>query len=116
MMKTPDAPFVTREKMRSGRSSRTLPIVPSERISVMIALQLPMPSWSRVIRNNAHSSRRASDFSKGSLGYRIVRLNRSIHTGDIFGFPSHLLMSMSSLLLVVMVVTGIVIWRKKLAS
>ncbi len=55
------------------------------------------------------------DFMTDSLGYRWVRFNRSIHTGDIWGLPGHILVSLSSLLLVVMVVTGIVIWWKKLA-
>jgi uncharacterized iron-regulated membrane protein len=50
-----------------------------------------------------------------SPGYRVIRFNRSIHTGDIWGMPSHIVVSLSSLLLVVMVVTGIVIWWKKLA-
>jgi uncharacterized iron-regulated membrane protein len=48
-------------------------------------------------------------------GYRLIRFNRSIHTGDVFGFPSRILVSLSSLLLVVMVITGMVIWWKKLA-
>ena len=55
------------------------------------------------------------DFMTDSLGYRWIRFNRSIHTGDIWGLPGHILVSLSSLLLVVMVVTGIVIWWKKLA-
>ena len=36
-------------------------------------------------------------------------------TGDVLGTPTHILMSLSSLLLVVMAVTGVVIWWKKLA-
>jgi uncharacterized iron-regulated membrane protein len=55
------------------------------------------------------------NFLTDSQGYRVIRFNRSIHTGDIFGLPSHILVSVSSLLLVVMVVTGLVIWWKKLA-
>ena len=51
-----------------------------------------------------------------SLGYWAIRLNRSIHTGDVWGLPGRLLTSLSSLLLVVMVVTGFVIWWKKLAT
>jgi uncharacterized iron-regulated membrane protein len=50
-----------------------------------------------------------------SAGYRWIRFNRSIHTGDIFGLPTHILLSLSSLLLVGMVGTGLVIWWKKLA-
>jgi len=55
------------------------------------------------------------NFTTDSTGYRVVRFNRSIHTGDIFGTPSHIVASLSSLLLVVMVITGLVIWWKKLA-
>ena len=56
------------------------------------------------------------DFLTDSLGYRWVRFNRSIHTGDIFGLPGHIVTSLSSLLLVAMVITGVVIWWKKLAE
>lgn len=55
------------------------------------------------------------NFLTDSAGYRAIRFNRSIHTGDIWGLPSHILVSVSSLELVVMVVTGLVIWWKKLA-
>ena len=55
------------------------------------------------------------NFLTDSQGYRAIRFNRSIHTGDIWGLPSHILVSVSSLLLVAMVVTGLVIWWKKLA-
>jgi len=56
------------------------------------------------------------NFLTDSQGYRWIRFNRSIHTGDIGGTAGHIVMSLSSLLLVVMAVTGIVIWLKKLAS
>jgi uncharacterized iron-regulated membrane protein len=55
------------------------------------------------------------NFLTDSEGYRWIRFNRSIHTGDIGGLPGHIVMSLSSLLLVAMVVTGVVIWLKKLA-
>jgi uncharacterized iron-regulated membrane protein len=51
----------------------------------------------------------------GSPGHRKIRLNRAIHTGDIGGGAGHVIVSLSSLLLGVMVVTGLVIWIKKLA-
>lgn len=56
------------------------------------------------------------DFLKESAGYRWIRFNRSIHTGDIFGLASHIVVSISSLALAAMVVTGVVIWWKKLAA
>jgi len=55
------------------------------------------------------------NFLTDSQGYRWIRFNRSIHTGDIGGLVGHIVMSLSSLLLVVMAITGIVIWLKKLA-
>jgi uncharacterized iron-regulated membrane protein len=57
----------------------------------------------------------AVNFLTESPGYRVIRFNRSIHTGDVWGTPGHILVSLSSLMLVVMVVTGLVIWLKKLA-
>ena len=50
-----------------------------------------------------------------SAGYRVIRFNRSIHTGDVFGVATHIIVSLSSLLLVAMVISGVVIWWKKLA-
>ncbi len=55
------------------------------------------------------------NFLTDSQGYRWIRFNRAIHTGDFGGFWGHVLMALSSLALVAMVVTGFVIWLKKLA-
>jgi len=56
------------------------------------------------------------NFLTESAGYRAIRFNRSIHTGDIFGLASHIVVSLSSLALAAMVLTGFVIWWKKLAE
>jgi uncharacterized iron-regulated membrane protein len=56
------------------------------------------------------------NYETESKGYRWIRFNRSIHTGDIFGLASHIVVSLSSLALVAMVITGFVIWWKKLAA
>jgi len=56
------------------------------------------------------------NYETESKGYRWIRFNRSIHTGDIFGLASHIVVSLSSLALVAMVVSGLVIWWKKLAE
>ncbi|MCU1259344.1 MAG: Propeptide, PepSY amd peptidase [Bryobacterales bacterium] len=56
------------------------------------------------------------NFRTDSAGYYWVRFNRSLHTGDIWGAPSHILVALSSLLLAVMAVTGVVIWWRKLAA
>jgi uncharacterized iron-regulated membrane protein len=48
-----------------------------------------------------------------AAGTRLVTLNRAIHTGDLFGLPSKILMSLASLAAVLQVVTGLVMWRKR---
>jgi len=50
-----------------------------------------------------------------SAGYVAIRYNRSIHTGDLWGLPGHIITSLTSLALVVLAITGVVIWWKKLA-
>ena len=46
-------------------------------------------------------------------GTRLITLNRAIHTGDVFGMPSKIVMSLASLAVVAQLVTGIVMWLKK---
>ena len=55
------------------------------------------------------------DFRTDSPGYRAVRFNRAIHTGDILGAAGHVIVAVASLLLVAMVITGLTIWLRKLA-
>lgn len=47
------------------------------------------------------------------LAARAELLNRQIHTGDIFGTPSRIVMSASSLLVVLQAFSGMVIWWKR---
>ena len=47
-------------------------------------------------------------------GAKTILENRAIHTGDILGYPSKILMSLSSLMLVVQAITGYYMWWKKL--
>jgi uncharacterized iron-regulated membrane protein len=74
---------------------------------------------------SAHSSASIDQFSgevlgvhnflTDSQGYRWIRFNRSIHTGDIGGLAGHIVTALSSLMLVAMAITGMVIWIKRLA-
>jgi uncharacterized iron-regulated membrane protein len=45
-------------------------------------------------------------------GARVI-VNRAIHTGDIFGIPSKLVMSLASLMAVIQLVSGVVMWAKR---
>lgn len=48
-----------------------------------------------------------------AAGTRLVILNRAVHTGDLFGMPTKILMSLASLAAVAQAVTGTVMWWKR---
>jgi uncharacterized iron-regulated membrane protein len=48
-----------------------------------------------------------------AAGTRLVILNRAVHTGDIFGVPTKMLMSLASVAAVTQVVTGTLMWWKR---
>jgi uncharacterized iron-regulated membrane protein len=48
-----------------------------------------------------------------AAGTRAVILNRAVHTGDVFGVPTKILMSLASLAAVAQVVTGTLMWWKR---
>ncbi|HSY48056.1 MAG TPA: PepSY-associated TM helix domain-containing protein [Thermoanaerobaculia bacterium] len=56
---------------------------------------------------------RVDDLSKLPRAYRAHFLNQAIHMGTILGLPSKILLSLSSLLLVVLVVTGCLMWWQR---
>jgi uncharacterized iron-regulated membrane protein len=58
--------------------------------------------------------RRLQDARSAPVGFKIVRLwTRQFHTGDIYGWPSRLLAFISTIALLVMAVTGPMIWWKR---
>lgn len=48
-----------------------------------------------------------------AAGTRIINMNRAIHTGDVFGVPSKILMSLTSLAAVAQVISGLMMWWKR---
>jgi len=54
------------------------------------------------------------DSRQPSTAVRIMTDNGAIHTGEIFGLPSKIVMSLASLVLALQVVTGYWLWWKKL--
>jgi len=48
-----------------------------------------------------------------AAGTRIINANRAIHTGDIFGASSKILMSLTSLAAIAQVITGVTMWWKR---
>lgn len=56
------------------------------------------------------------DSRSGPAGYRAVTINRAIHTGDIFGTASKIVMSLASLIMALQLVSGVVMWLKRRAA
>jgi len=56
-------------------------------------------------------------FAEGSrgapAGTRLVTANRAIHTGDLFGIPGKILVSLASLAALAQVLTGLTMWLKR---
>jgi len=48
-----------------------------------------------------------------AAGTKLVILNRALHTGDIFGMPSKIAMSLASFAIFVQFVSGLVMWWKR---
>lgn len=46
-------------------------------------------------------------------GRRFEILNRAIHTGDIFGMPSKIVMSLASLMAPVQLISGVMLWARR---
>jgi len=102
--------------------------IPHAAVDVLLLPLNPKGAYQVILRvpeetsGSAHSSVVVDQFSgralavqnflTGSEGYRWIRFNRSIHTGDFGGLAGHIVMSLSSLLLVAMVITGVTIWLK----
>lgn len=55
----------------------------------------------------------AEELDTAPAGARLWALNRSIHTGDIFGLPSKIVMALASLIIAFQVVSGAVMWAKR---
>ena len=56
---------------------------------------------------------RVDDFTMLPRGNRAREVLRSVHTGDLLGAPTQILMAVSSLGLVSLVITGTLVWWKK---
>lgn len=83
-----------------------------------VSLRMPGQPWSAINATasvDQYSGKVLQFLNFSTGGYNAIRFNRALHTGDIFGLPSRIIMSLTSLILVVMVATGMIIWWKKLA-
>lgn len=53
------------------------------------------------------------DSRRAPAGYRLVNLNRALHTGDVLGLPSKAVLSLASLIMPFQLLSGLVMWAKR---
>jgi uncharacterized iron-regulated membrane protein len=92
--------------------------VPGPKAPYRIALRYPEDRTpggrSRVFINPYSGSVLRTESSRTTAaGTRLVILNRAIHTGDLFGLPTKILMSLASLAAVAQVITGLILWSRR---
>jgi uncharacterized iron-regulated membrane protein len=72
---------------------------------------------SRVVINSYTGEIMSAESSRTAPGGRRVEiLNRAVHTGDVFGLPSKIAMSIASLMAPVQLVTGVMLWVRRRPS
>ena len=89
--------------------------VPGPRSSYRVAMRFPedrTPGGRTRVFVDSYTGEvlQAESSRTTAAGTRIVNTNRAIHTGDIFGIPSKVLMSLTSLAAAAQVVSGLTMW------
>ena len=118
---TPDEALRAASDALPGAAPIAVLLPPNPKGSFVIAMHFPedlTPGGRSWVIIDQYSGKALSVESSRNppAGTRVEIVNRAIHTGDIFGYPSKILMSLASLMLVVQVITGYWMWWKKLRS
>jgi uncharacterized iron-regulated membrane protein len=107
------------EKSAPGAKVTVLQMAQGPQRPVRIIMKYPedhTPAGRTQVFLDAYSGkvRMLTDARTAPLGFKLMRLwNRQYHTGDIFGWPTQVLALVFSLALVVMAITGPMIWYKR---
>lgn len=107
------------EKSAPGAQVTVILLAETSKDPVRIIMKYPedhTPAGRTQVFLDAYSGkvRMLIDSRSAPLGFKLMRLwNRQYHTGDIFGWPTQLLALVFSLALVVMAITGPMIWYKR---
>lgn len=116
---TPDGAVAIALAALPGTKPLAITVPPNPKASYLVAVRYPEDltpggrSWVNVDRYSGkvlglQNSRTVA------AGTRTIIYNRAIHTGDVLGYPSKILVSLSSLMLVIQAITGYYMWWKKL--
>jgi uncharacterized iron-regulated membrane protein len=107
------------EKNAPGAKVTVIQMATTPERPVRIIMKYPedhTPAGRTQVLLDAYSGkvRQLTDARSAPLGFKLMRLwNRQYHTGDILGWPTQALALVFSLALVVMAVTGPMIWYKR---
>ena len=102
-----------------GAKITTIQMATNPKTPVRIIMKYPedhTPAGRTQVFLDAYSGRvrMLTDARSAPLGFKLMRLwNREYHTGDIFGWPTQMLALVFSLALVIMAITGPMIWYKR---
>src|SRR5208282_3413276 len=116
---TPDQGLQIALAALPGTQALSLSVPGGPKASYLVALHYPEDltpggrSWANV---DQFSGKVVSfqDSRTAAMGTRAIIFNRATHTGDILGYPTKILMSLSSLMLVMQAITGYYMWWRKL--
>jgi uncharacterized iron-regulated membrane protein len=102
-----------------GTKALSVSVPPGPKGSYLVALRYPedLTPGGRTWVNVDRYSGQVLGFQSSrtvAWGTRTIIYNRAIHTGDIWGYWSKILMSLSSMMLVIQAITGYYLWWKKL--
>jgi uncharacterized iron-regulated membrane protein len=107
------------EKSAPGAHVTVIQLAANPKAPVRIIMKYPedhTPAGRTQVFLDGYSGkvRQLTDARSAPLGFKLMRLwSRQYHTGDIFGWPTQLLALLSSLALLVMAITGPMIWYKR---
>jgi uncharacterized iron-regulated membrane protein len=107
------------EKSAPGAHVTVMLLAAKSQAPVRVIMKYPedhTPAGRTQVFLDAYSGkvRMLTDARSAPLGFKLMRLwNRQYHTGDIFGWPTQMLALTFSLSLVIMTITGPMIWYKR---
>jgi uncharacterized iron-regulated membrane protein len=114
---TPDAALDIARRALPGATPFFVPVVSrtdAYNVRARFPEDLTPGGRSRVLIDSYSGAVMSADSSRTAPGGRRVEtLNRAIHTGDIFGMPSKIVMSIASIMAPVQLVTGVMLWVRR---
>ncbi|MGI8741004.1 MAG: PepSY-associated TM helix domain-containing protein [Bryobacteraceae bacterium] len=118
---TPDQALQIALAEMPGTKALSLSVPANPKASYLVALHYPedLTPGGRSWANVDQYSGKVAGFQNSRtapMGTRAIIINRAIHTGDLFGMVTKVLMCVSGLMLITQAITGYFMWWKKLRA